>query len=55
MSAPSTVYFNGRFRYPRLNQANNLVRANFDKVQMIANRCLRYVDNLPPPSERLAC
>ena len=54
MSAPSTEYFNGRFRCPRLNESNYLIWANAVKVQMIANRCWRVVDNPPPPPERPA-
>ena len=54
MSAPSTEYSNGRFRCPRLNESNYLVWANAVKVQMIADRCWRVVDNPPPPPERPA-
>ena len=51
MSAPSTKYSNGRFTCLRLNESNYLTWANAVKVQMIADRCWRVVDNPPPPPE----
>ena len=54
MSTPSTEYSNGCFRCPRLNESNYLIWVNAVKVQMIADRCWRVVDNLPPPPERPA-
>ena len=51
MSAPTTKYSNGRFRCPRLNEDNCLVWANSVKVQMIADRCWKVIENpqlLPP-------
>ena len=54
MSALFTQYSNGRLRCPRLNKSNYLILANAVKVQMIAHRCQRVVDNPPPPPERPA-
>ena len=54
MSAPSTEYSNGRFRCPRLNNSNYLIWANAVKVQAIADRCWRIIDNPPPTPERPA-
>ena len=54
MSAPSSEYSNGRFRCPRLNESNYLNWSNAVKVQLIADRCWRVVDNPPPPLDRPA-
>ena len=54
MSAPPTEYSNGHFRCPRLNKSNYLIWANAVKVQMIADRCCRIIDNPPPTPERPA-
>ena len=54
MSAHSTEYSDGRFRCPRLNKSNYLIWANAVKVQMIANRCWRIIDNPPLTPERPA-
>ena len=48
MSAPTTKYSNGRFRCPRLNEANYLIWANYVKVQMIADRCWKVMENPQP-------
>ena len=54
MSAPTTEYSNGRFRCPRLNEANYLVWANSVKVQMIADRRWKVIENPQPPPARPA-
>ena len=53
MTAPNTEYSTGRFRCPRLNNANYLVWANSVKVQKIADRCWKVIENpQPPPAHR---
>ena len=54
MSAPTAEYYNGRFRSPLLNKANYLVWAISVKVQMIADRCWKVIENPQTPPARLA-
>jgi hypothetical protein len=54
MSATTTEYSNGRFRCPRLNDANYLIWSNSVKVQMIADRCWKVINSPQPPPDRPA-
>ena len=54
MSAPTTEYSNGRFRCPRLKEANYLVRANSVKFPMFTDHGWKVIKNPQPPPARPA-